>query len=226
MDAFLAHFAQNDKISISYKPNRFEEQYIYPNLESSFSRLESVTELFQKAKSLNTIKLLQRPVDKFTQSILCYIDPTVSLFKDNEHRIKMFKDKLAAQIDRYLPNFEKTVTRKDLEQAIACGSDLYKTFVAMITETTIVIDDVCYGDGPNVLLMEKMSYEIKEELSKDTYISRKIEIKIEEHKQKNLKKLLVAELREIAKDIGVPIYKSKKYLLKAELIEALMQRFA
>lgn len=235
MDAFLAHFVQNDKISISISTNRrFEEQYEYPKTESFFSRLESVTELFQKAKSYNTVKVLRRPVDKFTQSILCYIDPTVSLFKDNENRIKMFKDKLASQIDLYLANLEGTITRKDIEQAIVCGNDLYRKLVALVTDTTIIVDNTAsYGEGPQVLLMEKDTYEIKEVMSKEAYHIRKIQEKIEEYKQKDthnkLKQFLVSELRDIAKDIGVSVQRvqpPKKYLLKAELIEALMQKFS
>ena len=239
MDHFKANIGIN-KVMLNIETNEYEEKYKYDIIKDEFEEIEDIGSIFnglRKHKSHhshhsenNKFKRLTTPVynevdiieedlkDKVIYGVLFYMDPTISLLKNNQknQKVEEYVHKVNKEIELHLKEYGFTRRRITKEKIIE-SRELYYEYLSNLLNISLVIDNKIYGKAETCLIIEN-----NEVAKTSDWKSAKMKERALIYWNQDLNLKLVGELKIIAAEFEIAITK----MLKAEILQAIMEKLA
>lgn len=240
MDFILKNIGQN-KVNVPIVSNEYEETQPYMEEQSKFDEIENIIDIYKSSnkvsKTVSVKKILLSSFNSLMYCILEFIDNTISLHSDDFklEKVEQFKKQLNSKIDL------------GPKKVFGYGRDSYHEFLE--NEDKRILNWICYFLNKTIVLKSNIADIILfgteegciviEENIHSQYIlsnSKDLTSKWKTEKKKllalkytpeKLNSMLVKDLKEVAKELDISLFKiedgKKKNYLKNDLKDMIVQ---
>jgi hypothetical protein len=240
MDFILSNIGQN-KVNVPIVTNEYEETHPYMEETSRFNEIENIIDIYKSSKVCKPVSPKRTQLSSFNSLIYCileFIDNTISLHSDDFklEKVEQFKKQLNSKIDlgpKKLFGYDRDCYHEFLKNE----NIQILNWLCHFLKNTIVVKSNVTGDI-TLFGLESVCIVIEENINSQYILtsSKDSTSKWKEEKQKllasrytpeKLNSMLIKDLKELAKDLEISLFKTedgkKKNYLKNELKDMIVK---